>query len=72
MVFTEETAAQVESLYRQHLNEAFQGILTFDPSGLKSRRAAGTRTPYVTLVYGGVHSLLDPAKLNAISSTMVE
>ena len=42
-------------------------------SGSRGRGTCGTKTRFrVTVVYDGDHSLLDPAKLNAISSGIVD
>ena len=73
MVLTEETAAQVESLYRQHLGDAFRGILIFDPVRVERTENQWDEDAFhVTVVYDGDHSLLDPGKPNAISSSMVD
>ena len=73
MAFSEETAARVQSLYRGHLEESFQGTLRFDPIRVELTRNQFDRDAFhVTVVYDGGHGLLDPAKLNRISSLMAD
>ena len=73
MIFTEETAARVESLYREHIEEVFQGSLTFDPITVElTQNILDQDAFHVTPVYNGDSRLLDPAKLNRISSQMVD
>ncbi len=75
MALSEETPARVQSLYREHLEESFQGTLRetlrFDPIRVELTRNQFDREAlHVTVVYDGGHGLLDPAKLNRISSLM--
>ena len=73
MAFDKETAARVESLYREHLEEAFQGTLTFDPITVEPTQNMFDRDAFhVTVAYHGDSRLLDPAKLNRISSLMTD
>ena len=60
-------------LYREHLEESFQGTLRFDPIRVELTRNQFDRdASHVTVVYDGGHGLLDPAKLNRISSLMAD
>ena len=73
MTFDKETAARLESLYRQHIEEAFQGNLTFDPITVELTQNMFDQDAFlVTVVYHGDSRLLDPAKINRISSHMVD
>ena len=73
MAFDKETAARLESLYQQHLEEAFQGTLTFDPITVELTQNMFNQDAFhVTVAYDGDSRLLDPAKLNSISSQMVD
>ena len=73
MAFDKETVTQVESLYRQHLDEAFQGSFTFDPISVELTQNMFDHDAFhVTAAYDGDVRLLDPAKLNRISSQMVD
>ena len=73
MTYSDETAVQLESLYRQHLEEAFQGTLAFDPVTVEVAGNMFDRDAFhVTVVYHGDGRLLDPATLNRISSLMVD
>ena len=73
MTYSDETAGQLESLYRQHLEEAFQGTLAFDPITVEVTENMFDRDAFrVTVVYHGDGRLLDPGKLNRISSLMVD
>ena len=72
MTYSDETAVQLESLYRQHLEEAFQGTLAFDPITVEVTGNMFHRDAFhVTVVYHGDGRLLEPATLNRISSLMV-
>ena len=60
-------------LYREHLEESFQGTLRFDPIRVELTRNQFDRdASHVTVVYDGGHGLPDPAKLNRISSLMAD
>ena len=73
MTYSDETAVQLESLYRQHLEEAFQGTLAFDPITVEVAGNMFDRDAFhVTVVYHGDGRLLKPAALNRISSLMVD
>ena len=73
MAFDKETAARLESLYREHLKEAFQETLTFDPITVEpTQNMFDQEAFHVTVVYDGDGHLLDPVKLNRISSLMVD
>ena len=73
MAFNKETATQLESLYRELLEEAFQGTLTFDPITVEVTQNIFDRDAFhVTVAYDSDVRLLDPAKLNRISSQMVD
>ena len=73
MALDKETAAKLESLYRQHLEEVFQGTITFDPITVEpTQNMFDDDAFHVTVVYHGDGRLLDPAKLNRISSLMVD
>ena len=73
MAFNKKTAIQVESLYRGLLEEAFQGTFTFDPITVELTQNMFDQDAYhVTAVYNGDGRLLDPAKLNRISSLMID
>ena len=73
MAFNKKTAIQVESLYRGLLEEAFQETFTFDPVTVELiQNMFGQYTFHVTVVYDGDGCLLDPAKLNRISSLMID
>ena len=54
MTHNDETAAQLESLYRQHLEEAFQGTLAFNPITVEVTENMFDRYAFhVTAVYHG-------------------
>ena len=73
MAFDKETAARLESLYRQHLEEAFQRTLTFHPITVEVTQNMFDQDAFhVTVVYHGDGRLLDPAKLNRISSLVID
>ena len=73
MAFDKETAARLESLYQEHLEEAFQKSLTFDPITVELTQNMFDQDAYhVTVAYDGDSRLLDPAKLNNISSLMID
>ena len=73
MAFDKETAARLESIYQQHLKEAFQGTITFDPITVEVTQNMSDKDAFhATVVYDGDSRLLDPAKLNRISSLMVD
>ena len=73
MAFDKETTARLESLYQQHLEEAFQGTLTFDPIAVEPTQNMFDQDAFhVTVAYDGDSRLLDPAKLNRISSLMAD
>ena len=73
MVYTEETAAVVESLFRRELGSAFQGILTIDSIRVELTQNMRDETAFhVTVVYDGDRSLLDPAKANRTSSVLTD
>ena len=73
MALSEETARQVETLFREHLERNFQGEATFDPILVEpTLDSEGQDIFHVTVVYDGDQYLLDPAKLNAISSAMID
>ena len=73
MTVDKETATHVESLYRELLEEAFQGTLTFDPITLELTQNIFRQDAFhVTVVYQGDGGLPDPAKLNRISSLMID
>ena len=72
MAFDKETAARLESLYLEHLEEAFQNTLTFDPITVDLTQNMFDQDAFhVTVAYDGDSRLLDPAKLNNISSLMI-
>ena len=72
MAFDKETAAKVESLYREHLEEAFQGTLTFHSITVELTQNMFDQDAFhVLVVYDGDGRLLDPTMLNRISSEMV-
>ena len=73
MTSDKETAAHLESLYREHLEEAFQGTFIFDSITVEpAQNIFDYDAFHVTVVYDGDARLLDPAKLNRISSHMVD
>ena len=73
MPFDKETAARLESLYQQHLDEAFTGTLKFDPITVeRTQNMFGQEAFLLTVPYDGDIRLLDPAKLNRISSQMID
>ncbi len=73
MAFDKETAARLESLYREHLEEVFHGNITFDPITVELTRNMFDQDAFhVTVAYDGDGRQLDPAKLNRISSVMVD
>ena len=69
MAYDNETAARLESLYREHLGEAFRGTLAFAPITVDvTGNMRDLPAFHVTVVYDGDGNLLDPARLNRISS----
>ena len=73
MPFDKETAARLESLYPEHLEEAFRGTFTFDPVTVEPTQNMFDQDAFhATVVYDGDSRMLDPAKLNNISSLMTE
>ena len=73
MAFDKETATRVESSYREHLEETFQGTLTFDPITVEPTQNMFDEDAFhVFVAYNGDARLLDPAKLNRISSLMID
>ena len=73
MAFDKETAARLESLYREHLEEAFQRTFRFDPITVELTQNMFDQDAFhVTVAYDGDGRPLDPAKLNRISSVMVD
>ena len=73
MVYTEETAAVVESLFRRELESAFQGSLTIDSIRVELTQNMRDETAFhVTVVDDGGRSLLDPAKANRTRSLLTE
>ena len=71
MALSEETARQVESLFREHLDRNFQGEFTFDPITVEPiLDMNGQDIFHVTVVYDGPQDFLDPHKLNAITVAM--
>ena len=73
MAFDKETAARLESLYREHLKEAFQETFTFDPITVELTQNIFDHDAFhVTVAYDSDSRLLDPAKLNRISSLMID
>ena len=73
MAFDKETAARLESLYLEHLEEAFQKTLTFDPITVDLTQNMFDQDAFhVTVAYDGDSRLLDPAQLNRISSLMTD
>ena len=73
MAFNKETAKQMESLYRKLLEEAFQGTLTFDPITVElTQNMIDEDAFHAVVVYQGDGRLLDPAKLNRISSLFID
>ena len=72
MAFNKETATRVEFLYRELLEKGFRGTLTFDPITAKLTQNMWDQDAFhVTVIYHGDGRLLDPAKLNRISSLMI-
>ena len=73
MAFDKETAARLEYLYQQHLDEAFQGTFIFDPITVEvTQNMFDQNAFHATVVYHDDGRLLDPGKLNLISSQMVD
>ena len=73
MAFDKDTGTRLESLYQQHLDEAFQGTFTFDPITVAlTQNMFDYDAFHETVAYDGDSRLLDPAKLNRISSLMVD
>ena len=73
MAFDKETADSLKSLYQQHLEEAFQGTLTFQFIIVElTQNMLNQDAFHVTVAYDGDSRLLDPAKLNRISSLMID
>ena len=64
---------RLESHYREHLEEAFQGTLVFDPVTAEvTENMWDLPAFHLTVVYDGDSRLLDPARLNRISSIMTD
>ena len=73
MAFGKETAARLQSLYREHPEEAFQGTISFDLVAAElTQNMFGEQAFHVTVPYDGNIRLLNPAKLNRISSLMID
>ena len=73
MAFDRESAARVKSLYRDLLEETFQGTLIFDPITVElTQNMFDQEAFHATVAYDGDSRLLDPAKLNRISSLMTD
>ncbi len=73
MAFDKETAARLESLYREHLEEVFHRNITFDPITVELTQNMFDQDAFhVTVAYDGDGRPPDPAKLNRISSLMVD
>ena len=73
MAFDKETAARLELLYREHFKEAFPETFTFDPITVElTQNMFDENAFHVFVVYDGEGRLLDPAKLNRISSLIVD
>ena len=73
MAFDKETAARLELLYREHLKEAFQETFTPDAITVEPTQNMFDRDAFhVTVAYNGDSRLLDPAKLNRISSLIID
>ena len=73
MAFDKDTAARLESLYQQHLEEAFQETITFDLVAAElTQNMFNEQAFHVTVPYEGDIRLLDPAKLNRISSLIID
>ena len=73
MVFTEETAVVVESLFRRELESAFQGSLAIDTIRIElTQNMKDEDAFHVTVVYDGDRSTLDPAKANRTSSVLTD
>ena len=71
MALSEETARQVESLFREHLEQNFRGTVTFDPITVEPiLDMNGQDIFHVTVVHDGGGYVLDPAVLNAITVAM--
>lgn len=71
MAFDKETGTRLESLDRELLEEAFQGIHTFGPIPVELTQNMFDRDAcHVTAAYSGDGCLLAPGKLNRISSLM--
>ena len=69
MAYDNETGSRLESLYREHLEEAFRGALSFDPiTAEPAENMWDLPAFHLTVVHDGDGNLLDPAKLNRISS----
>ena len=73
MAFDKETAARLEYLYQQHLDEAFQGTFTFDPISVElTEKMFDHNAFHVIVAYHGDGRLLDHAKLNRITSLVID
>ena len=73
MAIDKETAARLESLYREHLKQAFQETFTFDPITVElTQNMFDENAFHVTVAYDGDVRLLALANLNRISSQMVD
>ena len=72
MAISAEIAQQVESIMRTHLLSNFASDITFDPILVEPMVGwQGDENLHITVVYDGDYSILDPAKLNAISVAML-
>ena len=71
MALPAELPKQVEAIIREHLLRAFPATVTFDPILVEPMVGwQGDDNLRITVVYDGDYSILDPAKLNAISVAM--
>ena len=69
MAYDDETGSLLASLYREYLEEALRGTLTCDPiTAEPTENMCDLPAFQVTVVYDGDGRLLDPARLNRISS----
>lgn len=72
MVISSELPQQVETIIREHLLRTFPDTITFDPILVEPMIGwQGDENLHITIVYDGDYSILDPAKLNAISVAML-
>ena len=71
MAISEAVAQQVEYIIRGHLARTFPESISFDPILVEPIiDSLGEDNLYITVVCDGEVSLLDPAKLNAVSVAM--